>query len=187
MKTKEDIRRHYLSLRDNLSFQAHALASAKICKKILSLPRYQEAEHIGLYQAIRKEVSLEGVLLDAFSKQKKVYLPVIEPPASLHFVQYENEATLLHNRFNIPEPVSRIFCPIGQLDILLVPLVAFDQNGTRLGWGKGYYDRALMTERPKAIIGVAYTFQRYAQLLPCEISDVPLDGVVTEASFIEFN
>ncbi len=187
MKTKEEIRQHYLSLRSHISLEIWEAASTQICQHLLSSDVYQNAIHIGAYQAIRKEISLQKLIENAFSTQKKIYLPVIRPNCSLDFFTYEKNDLLKSNRFQILEPVQTTSFPVNQLDLLLVPLVAFDAHGGRMGWGKGYYDRVLLKQRAKAVIGVGYTFQRYPAALPNEQHDALLDGVVTENGLTFFS
>ncbi len=89
--------------------------------------------------------------------------------------------------FGIPEPVAAQTVPLGRHDVVLAPLVAFDETGRRLGQGGGYYDRAITktgAARP-VLVGVAHAFQRVDEL-PDERWDVPLDAVVTDAGILEF-
>lgn len=187
MKTKQDIRKYYLSERNALNATVQMQASQRVCERILSLKLYENAQHIGLYQAIGKEIDTQHVLLDALRQHKKIYLPVIQPGETLHFVEFEEHDRLALNRFNIPEPIRQAPFPVEMLDILFMPLVAFDITGTRLGRGKGYYDKVLMNQKPKKIIGVAYTFQCHATKIPYDTWDIPLDGVITEQSVMWFN
>ncbi len=187
MKTKEDIRKHYLSERNALDATVQIQASQRVCERILSLQLYKNAQHIALYQAIDKEIDTHQILLNALRQQKQIYLPVIQPGETLNFVEFEKHDRLALNRFKIPEPTRQEPFPIESLDILFMPLVAFDIRGARLGRGKGYYDKALMHQKPKKIIGVAYAFQYHPEQIPCDTWDIPLDGVITEQSVIWFN
>lgn len=93
---------------------------------------------------------------------------------------------MILNAFKIPEPVHQEAFSIQTLDILFTPLVAFDSTGMRLGRGKGYYDKALMHEKPQKIIGIAYACQYYPDKLPHDDWDIPLDGVITEEAITWF-
>jgi 5-formyltetrahydrofolate cyclo-ligase len=116
-------------------------------------------------------------------------LPVIDGN-NLHFCPFESEQQLSTGPFGILQPV---FLPEHSLrpDLLLLPLLAFDGHGTRLGYGGGYYDRYLQQRRsektPCLAIGLAYEAQRSAQNLPRDIFDQHLDGVLTEKAFIAYD
>lgn len=118
---------------------------------------------------------------------KQCYLPVLTDNENLAFVFFNVETSLVPNEFNIlePEDKSRILMP-DQLDLVLLPLVAFDLQGHRLGTGGGYYDRTFATvaKRPM-LIGLAYDVQQ-AKNLPSDPWDVGLDGVVTESGVVLF-
>jgi len=108
----------------------------------------------------------------------------------MHFAKYSNGQTLSKNRFGIPEPSRKVSgaLPTFLLSTVLVPLVAFDLEGNRLGMGGGFYDRLFDRKRVKRkprLIGIAYEFQRVSHL-PTESWDIPLDGVITEKSFYRF-
>ena len=105
----------------------------------------------------------------------------------MRFVRYRTDSVMRVNRYGIAEPDPRHaeVIPVRRLDLILLPLVAFDERGWRLGSGAGYYDRALhhlrtgrRWRRPK-LIGVGYECQRVDRLQP-DAWDVPLDGMLTE-------
>lgn len=108
----------------------------------------------------------------------------------MEFYEYDPTQPLINNRYHIPEPHlnARHVTRISQ-DLIVVPLVAFDESGVRLGMGGGYYDRYLGATcsmlRPQ-IIGVAHEVQRSRVPLPSEAWDVRLDGVITEAGWQSF-
>ena len=120
------------------------------------------------------------------------YLPQIDGKR-LRFLPYEPNSTMVVNHFGIAEPAlsKSDACPSRALDVVLMPLVAFDPAGTRIGMGGGYYDQtfafklsAKRWNKPR-LIGVAYEFQLVAEL-PRQWWDIPLEGIVTEAGYREF-
>jgi len=123
---------------------------------------------------------------------RQVFLPVLHG-SGLWFFPYKDNTPLEPNRYGILEPrlSARARCPARELDIVLMPLVAFDPSGNRLGMGGGYYDRTFAYLDARAIwkrpllIGIAYEFQRVASL-PSQTWDVPLDGVATEKQLYHF-
>lgn len=152
-----------------------------IAARVATVPVYQSAPVIHCYLPLHSEVDTRPLLVTALSQQKTVVVPVVEP----------GTGNLLHSRlvslevedwerghFGIFQPRSLLPVAPGTWDLVLVPLVAFDRSGYRLGYGKGYYDRLLATGSVPTI-GLAFAVQE-ATTLPREAHDVPLDWIVTE-------
>ena len=124
---------------------------------------------------------------------KACYLPVITPGKSLWFAPYEDGDPLAPNRFGIPEPARAGIKLVSArvLDLILTPLVAFDDQGHRLGMGSGFYDRTLSFLRHRRVwrkprlLGVAHELQHLSALQAAPW-DVPLDGVATDESLYLF-
>jgi 5-formyltetrahydrofolate cyclo-ligase len=167
-----------------------AQAERAIHAHIKSLPEYRRARRIALYLAFDGEPSL-GRLVDAARRQRKqLYVPVLRG-MTMTFAELEHGAKLAANFFGIMEPKVGAKIDARDLDLVLTPLVAFDERGVRVGVGRGYYDRAFKFlrhrshwRRPK-LLGVAYELQRVEPLTPSSW-DVPLWGVVTEAGARRF-
>ncbi len=120
---------------------------------------------------------------------KTLYLPALKPYPwhALWFIRYHQNSHLIRNRFGINEPDIQFHpaTPPWGLDLILLPLVAFDNKGNRLGMGGGFYDRTLSSfntrhrmNRPQ-LIGLAHECQRVDQL-KAQTWDIPLDGIITE-------
>jgi 5-formyltetrahydrofolate cyclo-ligase len=123
-------------------------------------------------------------ILDLLEKKNfKVSLPIIKKDNQMNFYRWSRSDPLRVNKFGIPEPVSsKIFYP----DILLVPLVAYDNNLNRLGYGGGYYDRFIeKLEKTKKIIkiGLAFSFQKISSI-PIDQYDKRLDFIITEKEIL---
>ena len=123
-------------------------------------------------------------ILDLLEKKNfKVSLPIIKKDNQMNFCSWSRGDPLRVNKFGIPEPVSsKIFYP----DILLVPLVAYDNNLNRLGYGGGYYDRYIeKLEKTKKIIkiGLAFSFQKISSI-PIDQYDKRLDFIITEKEIL---
>lgn len=184
---RKAIRRDMRERRRALSDRERRDAAASLAANLFSLPRIRRARNLAAYLPVQGEISLEPVIERAWSLNIPVYLPCLNGSA-LEFRRYDPATALIGNRFDIPEPArdrserqnARF------LDIVLAPLVAFDESGERLGTGGGFYDRTfaflqhrLYWRRP-TLIGVAYEFQR-VETLPAAPWDVSVQGVVTEA------
>jgi len=146
---------------------------------------------IGLYYPIQGEVDTLSLITQLWYWRRQCYLPIL-PAASDHnhlrlqYALYDPASTLQNDHFGIPEPVvlPRHRRRPQDLDCVLVPLVAFDLHGVRLGMGGGYYDTSFAFRRQQLankphLIGLAYGFQ-FIQLLPRDPWDITLDEVVTE-------
>ena len=124
-----------------------------------------------------------GPLLEQWRAQGVcVALPVIDRQSGLSFREWRADAAVQKNWYGIDESPEGVELAIGDLDVMLVPLVAWDDHGNRLGMGAGYYDRALEPHRASMQplrVGVAFAAQR-AEQLPADEFDVPLHAVVTE-------
>ena len=178
--TKKEIRQHCLNLLRHLSPHEKQVNSIHVCQHTLGLTAYQQAKHIALYYSTRHEIDLSTLWTDANINNKTIYFPRITNEKTLFFLPVTHETIFLTNKFGIHEPVvdsSQAIDP-AQLDIIFLPLVAFDDHGRRLGMGAGYYDRTLSQHRPPLLIGVAHDCQKQTQL-PFDPWDVLLDKVIT--------
>lgn len=168
-------------IREKLSPTYRRNASNQICNHIRQLDSYRYAKRIALYQAINGEIDLGGLWRSAPLHGKYCYFPALNEDKTLSFLPATPASIFRENRYGIEEPdVEReLALTPAQLDIIFIPLVAFDKKGTRLGMGAGYYDRTLANSHAPLLIGVAYEFQRqsYIETQPW---DIPLNMVVTE-------
>lgn len=181
------LRRTLRRARRMLDPRAQARASAGLCRVIASLPEFRRARRIAFYLAHGGEIDPRPVFALAAALGKSCYLPVLHPGGQnrLYFAPHRPGDPLLPNRFGIPEPRLRHRIPLWTLDLIFIPLVAFDAAGNRLGQGGGFYDRSLAHLRHAARplrIGLAHGFQQVPRLHP-NPWDVPLHGVATEQGF----
>ncbi len=157
-----------------------------------SQPAFIEADRIAAYLANDGEINPAEIIEQGWNLSKKIYLPVLSTPGNrLLFAPFDANSSMRRNQFGIDEPN----CPhehrlkAEQMDLILLPLVAFDTRGNRLGMGGGFYDRSLASirqhERRTQLFGLAHEIQKTEQLEAQEW-DVPLDAVVTEANFYTF-
>ncbi len=146
---------------------------------LTSLPEWKSARSVVLYSAVGSELSTELIIQNAVDSGKEVYLPVtLDDSGMMTLGKYGSSLT--EGRFGIFEPAPLTDIP--EIDLIVVPAVAFDRNGHRLGQGKGYYDRFLA--RIAALsIGFGYASQ-LADTIPTEPHDHSLDIVVTDQEVI---
>ncbi|OAI49147.1 hypothetical protein AYO45_03320 [Gammaproteobacteria bacterium SCGC AG-212-F23] len=145
---------------------------------------FQKSQSIACYLPREEEFNSMPMIQAIWRSGKKCYLPVLLPDRSLVFASYKINDALVPNRYNILEPENTERIPAQQLDLVLMPLVAFDENGGRLGMGGGYYDRTFAFTKKAVstkpfLMGVAYALQQ-VDMLPQDEWDVVLDGIITE-------
>lgn len=159
-----------------------AAASTTLAARLTRLPAYNTARWIGVYLATAEEVETRGMIRQALADGKRVAAPIPNP--ATHTIRWAELTGVRHGLvrgpFGIEQPHPTASRPANadRLDLLLVPGVAFDKSGYRLGRGVGYYDRLLAT-LPPAIprIGLAFRRQRVARL-PRERHDQPVTTVL---------
>ncbi|SHF85874.1 5-formyltetrahydrofolate cyclo-ligase [Microbulbifer donghaiensis] len=181
---KAELRRRMRTARRQLSVYQQRLHGRAAAIHLSRDPHMQRAKHVGIYWPMDGELDVRW-LFQRFA-DKHFYLPVLpaEPHPHLRFRRWHGGPLSYRNRFRIPEPLRGHTLPPAQLDVVLVPLVAFDPSGARLGMGAGFYDRTFALKRlfrgaGPALIGAAHQLQCVAHL-PTESWDIPLDAVVTE-------
>jgi 5-formyltetrahydrofolate cyclo-ligase len=143
---------------------------------------------IAAYIAFDGEPNLRPTLDALPARGTEVALPVLED-GGMQMRCWSPEVPMQNNAFNIPEPVATARIELRQIDILLLPLVAYDPAGNRLGMGGGYYDRLLREvagAQTPLRVGVAYAAQEVASL-PVESWDVPLHAIVNEHGWFSFD
>jgi 5-formyltetrahydrofolate cyclo-ligase len=159
--------------------------SLRAQRHILASGEWAAASSVGLYAAVRRETDTALLADEAWKAGKEVLLPRVSPfsPGIMRLLPYPRGQALVANRFGIPEPEP---CPRPPEEdrapeIVIVPGLAFDGKGRRLGSGGGYYDRLFAGQSMRAAIriGLAYAFQ-IVDALPAEAWDAPMHAVATE-------
>lgn len=192
---KQILRQQIREQRRALNDEERDLAAFLLCERIASTPIFKRSKHIAFYLANDGEIDLTLLIEHAWQQNKQCYLPVLAEPNTkrLWFIPYTPETTLRPNRFGIPEPVhprSTRLRKTLSLDLILMPLVAFDPQGHRIGMGGGFYDRTLafLTSRQywhkPNLVGVAYEFQKQKQIAT-NPWDVPLQAIATEKNLYQ--
>ncbi|UHC19734.1 5-formyltetrahydrofolate cyclo-ligase [Methylobacterium currus] len=180
---KAALRKAALARRDGLAVEVREDASRRIAETVLGLPEISDAALVAAYWPIRSEVDVRPLIGALRARGQAVALPQVTPDGLVFRLAAENEA-LAAGGFGLSEPGPD--SPAVAPRVLLVPLAAFDRRGHRIGYGKGYYDRALArldaTGRTLAL-GIAFSAQE-TPLVPDGPHDRPLDGIVTEAGLI---
>ena len=147
---------------------------------------FQQNQNIACYASRDGEFDCTPIIKQIWHAQKNCYLPALSATqeCSLEFNRYLRNDSVRLNKYKILESENTEIILAEQLDIVLVPLVAFDSQGNRLGMGAGYYDRTFAFLLKKSVkkpflLGVAFECQQH-ESLPSDVWDVPLDAILTE-------
>jgi 5-formyltetrahydrofolate cyclo-ligase len=176
---KDELRRHYRAVREGLSPDEVTADSIAVCRTLAEWPRLQEARHVLTYLAFQNELDL-SYLFELLPRTHWAVPRVDRQQLVLHAYQPER---LVRHRFGMLEPAANL-PPVDAsvLDVVLVPGVAFDRRGGRLGFGGGFYDRFLLTT-PALRVGATYD-QCVAEALPMSERDQRMDWLFTPSEQI---
>ncbi len=184
-QNKAQLRRDMRQRRRALSKTQQLQAGHNLCLILRRHPALWRARHIACYLPFDGEIDTTPIIAELLQRKKKVYLPVLHGNR-LRFARYHHSRTMYRNRYNISEPHAH-----GEqlkpwaMQLIMLPLVAFDADGRRLGMGAGFYDRTLAFTRylPRlrkpVLMGLAHDLQQTAALAN-EQWDIDLDWIVTD-------
>ena len=193
--TRRELRQALRHRRRALSPGQRKQAERALCRRLKQLPEVHRARRVALYLPNDGEIDPRPLMAWLERRGVRLYLPVLKPLSdnSLWFVHYHPGTPMRRNRFGIPEPHTRHGAhrarrmPAWALDLILLPLVGYDDRGQRMGMGGGFYDRSLaFTLRPgprPTLIGLAHDCQRVDRL-PAAPWDVPLDAIVSDTRVV---
>ena len=153
--------------------------SQPIIEALLAHPRLMSAHTILLYASLADEVNTHELINTLLQQGKTLLLPVVVDDHTMKICRYTHDTNVGHGSFGIMEPQAEAFTDYEQIDLILVPGMAFDRHGHRLGRGKGYYDRFLSQAKDCYKIGVCFTFQLVDEV-PTDEHDVRMDEVITQ-------
>ena len=165
--------------------------SKQICAKFMALPEYAAAQTVMFYIDVRSEVRTRHNLPDALASGKKIIVPWCNEQGELELFHLANMDELAIGMYKILEPKpelrklpEKVVGP-KDLDIVMVPGVAFDRRGARMGHGKGYYDKLLQHARPETpLIALAFECQFFPEI-PTARHDIFMDKIITETAVYE--
>ena len=191
---KIKIRRRILRQRNSLSKNQLSNLGFDLAKQLTKHRIFRTSRNIASYLPFGKEIPTDAIHVELTRSNKQLYVPKIIKGQlnQMLFCQINQHTQFQQNRFGIREPRNcNNLKNAKQMDLILLPLVAFDLKGNRLGMGGGYYDRALNFRKNRKIwckpvlLGLAYDFQK-VQELPNQRWDIPLDGIVTNTQLLLF-
>lgn len=176
---KDKIRNLIKTTRDSLTNEEIQKLSLEITKQIIQLIKDHSINDYFIYSSFNKEVNTSYLISYLLEKNKNIYLPKIQNN-NLLAIKYDSNTEMNINKFGINEPegtpsyIDNFIC--------IIPLLAVDKNGNRIGYGKGYYDRFLKNKNCLKI-GICYDFQIITSIIPSKF-DIPLDVIISEKQII---
>lgn len=181
---KRSLRELALMRRSALSPNERSAAEEAIQNTFIALPEYLAANSLALYSPVRGEVATDRVLANAISSGKKVYLPAVKAEGIV-FRRFEANSRLDSGAFGILEPsADAAIIEVADIDLIVVPGVVFASSGSRIGYGKGYYDKALHQLQAKGRL-MAFCFEcQLVDAIAGESHDVEMDRIITERRVI---
>ena len=185
---KKEVRQKYKELRQQLSENDIEEWSLQIANQLIRLDIWQHSfYHLFLPIESQKEVNTEYILQVLAGKDKNIVLSKSDfsTREMTHFLLTDN-TTIKKNAYDIPEPIDGLEVPVSKIDVVFVPLLAFDENGNRVGYGKGFYDKFLAECKPEILkIGVSF-FEPENIISDVLNTDIQLDLCITPTKVYNF-
>jgi len=179
---KEKIRKQVLDARFKLTPEQRRVRSAEIEAKLFGLPEYRAASVVLFYASFQSEVETHHMIRRALSEGKRVVLPRVKGK-QLELLEIANfDRDVSPGAWGIPEPESGRQADLKDIGLIVVPGAAFDEQGNRLGYGAGFYDK-LLSAFTKTTVALAFEAQIVPRV-PAELHDVPVKKIVTEKRII---
>ena len=183
---KAALRKLYISQRDKLSEQDIEDMSMAIANQALKMPIWDKSfYHIFLSIRGKKEINTEYLLHILQGKDKNICVPVMRENAQLEHILLQDNTRISLAKFGVPEPEDGIAIASDKIQVVFVPLLAYDKKGNRTGYGKGFYDRFLSQTNPDTLF-IGLSFFKPEEQIPADQYDIPLDYCITPTKTYAF-
>jgi 5-formyltetrahydrofolate cyclo-ligase len=194
--TKSEIRSKLLAVRNNMSAEEKSLSDIKLQNMLYSTMNYQDSNNLFCFVSFKSETDTHEIIRHSLAEGKKVYIPRVEPQG-MEFYHIQNLDGLIPSKFGVPEPKqdkSTVFSAENItnnnkesviMNLMLLPGLAFDYKGNRIGYGAGYYDKYLQSHKPTGFYkaALAYDFQ-VIDKIDAEEHDIRVDMIITPTRII---
>ena len=183
---KNQLRQKIKQLRREMPAHEIFHKSHRASQIFLSTDIYKNARQIMLYSRLGNETDTSEIINAAFADGKRLVFPVTERTTGIITPFYADKNTVFEKgNFSVSEPVGTQVADTSKTDVIIVPGIAFDKSGNRIGYGKGCYDKFLKTSNAIKI-GFCYDFQ-ICDYIPCDKHDIKMDFLITENEIIEIS
>jgi 5-formyltetrahydrofolate cyclo-ligase len=180
---KKLLRDHARTVRASLSKADIEEKSCLICRRLLEV--IESTDTVMIYASKPLEVNTKSLIGDLISRGKTIVVPIIEKDTKTLRLSYIRDPDVLQeSTFQVPEPVGReLPAHASNIKAVIIPMLAFDKKGNRLGYGAGYYDRFLSLHPHITRIGIAFSCQEVEEI-PADATDAGMDIIVTDTCII---
>ena len=191
MTYKTSLRKEKIRERNLISQNEMDQVEKKTASLFMDMFSELKIKKVSIYIPVHNEVPTKRIIQLIIGSKTECYLPVIDQDLNnkkMKFAEFNHETALVKNKFNISEPISRTFENALQLELVVMPLVAFDNEGFRLGMGKGYYDFTFGSSeinRKPLFWGLSYDFQKTDSCYP-EEHDLKMEAVICPSGVRKF-
>lgn len=183
---KATLRKTYIARRAELSDEAIEDKSLAIANQALKMLIWDKTYyHIFLSIRGKKEINTEYLLHILQGKDKNVCVPVMKKDVQLEHILLQDSTRIKLAGFGVPEPEDGIAIPTDKMQVVFVPLLAYDKSGNRTGYGKGFYDRFLSQTQPGTLF-IGLSFFEPEDNIPSDAHDMPLDYCITPNNIHKF-
>ena len=185
MTLKKRIREEFLQKRRKQSKKDTLDESKKIFSKIIETAEYKKAKNVLVYVSLKDEVQTDALIDDMISKKKNVYVPKTDLKKNvMDAIKLTKKTCFFENKIGISEPVEGEKAKKSDIDLIIIPAIAFDYWGHRIGFGNGCYDKFLKGSTAFKL-GVGFDFQ-IIESIPAEDHDIKVDMIITEKRVIVY-
>lgn len=180
---KNSIRQILRARKESLTPEERLKKSTRICSYILDLIR--DGETVMVYTSKEKEVNTAPLISTLLERGNPIVVPIIvKEDFSLRLSYLKDRSVLVPSTFGVPEPIgSEIPAASDDIDTIVLPMLGFDKNGGRIGYGAGYYDRFLAKNKKLRKIGIAFACQEIENL-PVDENDIRMNYIITENGIV---
>ena len=175
--SKSALRKHIREMKRQFTNEELEELSLPVMSRLLAHPAVTEAKTILMYYSLPDEVCTHDTVNRLVQADKTVLLPRVTGDTDMELRIYTAPTDLAAGHYGIMEPTGEVYTDYGRIDVAVVPGMAFDAQGHRLGRGKGYYDRFLPKAAKAYKIGVCFGFQKQ-ETIPTDDNDVTMDCVI---------
>ncbi|MEN9752356.1 MAG: hypothetical protein RL670_47 [Actinomycetota bacterium] len=180
-EAKSSLRQRLMEKRNLESLSNSDLVSQRFTSQLIAAWHDYQSTTVACYLAFGSEPNTQGFIDWALTNEIDLLLPVARPDGELHWVHFDGSSTAV-GMFGFAEPVGDL-ADLSTAGLIFIPALAVDENGNRLGKGKGYYDRALKANPHQRVIAVVYDSE-VLPAVPTESHDFKVDGFVTESRLV---
>ena len=176
LSSKSELRKHIRQQKRGISNDEMYKQAQYIFYEIEMMQEFQDAQKLGCYWSLSDEVPTHS-FIEKWSKSKEIYLPAIDNDTLVFNLFSGKENMQKYSNLGVLQPLGNQISNMDEIDFFIVPGMAFDRNGNRLGRGAGFYDRFFNDRRGGIKVGVAFSFQ-LVRSIPVNDNDIPMDRVI---------